>query len=1008
MLQKQVFSVAISEGLDTKSDSKLAPTGRSLSLENARFYKTGRLSKRFGFEPLTDTASDGLISDKAIRALASDDQEVNILTNEGIYSLKPSVDSWEKTSEISEVAKVNTKFQSKSALNHFNPDCDYNEEFNMVVTVHREVDQAEVLVLNPCFITVVLEDCETGIKTIKKLDGSLVTGYFSRQKVMLVNYNNEPRIIVFAQYATAQVKMWVLDKDLAILSNTTLETFISPVYFRYKIDVCRDANNIYMAIMYNTTIKVRKLSLDGAIVSTVTHTVTDGLNHNPSSDQGYGMSMCLSGDTVHIAWCTVANDLGIIGLAKSSLAVTVTQSYAAYAGISLSDVAICYDGASIILAVTHIDRVSSDTPKPSFVSCFIATWTTSYTIFYDATGTYRVSLLSRPFIFNTAPYVLVKCSEGDQTTGLVLNLSNRKFVTSFSPFALSISRSVVNGLTPEFYNTSNIGISGDKFYAGIEKSYAIDTNEVNSAAFIASIATALVTVNFEESPSTGSKVKLGETIYYTNGPTVSIDGRAPYESGFTLAPRISRAFSNVSGATNPDVAGKTFKYMAIYRFYNGKGEVERSIPSQPVSITTSATTTYVEIDVKNLPASFKYISGSQAPVVVLYRTVNNGTVFYEVSSKEMNPDADKSFLYDAASDTEIQNNAFIYTNGGVLESDSTPNAKFSTAGGNRMFLGGLEDDDEIAYTVKQLYGEAVSFSDFFRIRISSATSADRTKMAALGYLDGKLIIFRQKSVYFIAGDGPNLLGKDDTFTEPEIISSDTGCEDPRSVINIPSGLLFKSKKGIYLLDRSFQVSYVGAPVEDYNNERIVSAIVSDKFNEVRFYTDAGNTLTYNYYDNKWSVTKEQSIIDADIWNGSAIQVLSGKVVRELEGSFTDDSAFYSLKHTTTWLKMNLIQGALRIWRVLLIGDYKSPHTLVLRAYYDYNDTIYDEYEYVPDPASPLIQWRVHLKRQVCQAIKLEIFDKDQSGTGESYSLSNIQAEVGVKNGSAKLGASKTN
>lgn len=1011
MLQKQVFSVPIADGLDTKSDNKLAPSGRSLSLENARFFKTGRLSKRFGFEPLTITASDGEITDKAIRAIVSDNQEVNLLTEEGVYSLKPSLNLWDKTSEMSEVVKVKTKFQAKSAFNHFNPDCDFNEDFNMVATVHRGADESDVLVIPPTYITVVLEDLDTGMKKIKNLNGDQSNSYQSRQKISLINYNGLPRILVFAQFGTFQVRMWVLDENLnEVTAPATLETLSTPpLYSRYKIDVCRDESHVFLVVMYNNTLKIRKIDLDGTILSTVTHTVTDALGYNTGSDQAFGMSICQSENDVHVAWCSVSNDIAMIGLSKASLSVSITESYAFHAGFSVRDIGICYDGSSIVIAATHLGPFSFGVPGDMYVQNSIATWTTSYTIFQDPFDTKRISLLSRPFIFNGTPYVLVKCSEVDQTTGFVLNLSNRKFVTSFSPFALSISRSQANAstFTPEFYSTSNVGLHGSKFYSAIEKSYSSNTNEVNSSGFVASIATALITVDFGESVSMGTKVKLGETSYYTNGPTIALDGRSPYESGFNLAPKISRVESHV-GSANPEISSKKFRYIAIYRFYNGKGELERSIASQPVEVTTNASTDYIEIDIKNLQGSYKYIEGSHAPVVVMYRTVNNGGIFYEVSSKEMNPNSDKSFMFDAASDDEIKNNALIYTNGGVIESDSTPNAEFSTAGGNRMFLGGLEDDDEIAYSIKQLFGEAVSFSDFFKIRISSATSADRTKMSALGYLDGKLIIFRQKSIYYIAGDGPNLLGKDDTFTEPEIISSDTGCEDPRSVINIPSGLLFKSKKGIYLLDRSFQVSYIGAPVEDHNSERIVSTVVSDKFNEVRFFTDAGNTLSYNYFDNKWSVAKNQTIIDADIWNGSVIQVQSGKVVKEVEGVFKDDSAFYSLKHTTTWLKMNLIQGALRIWRVLLIGDYKSAHTLVVRAYYDYDDTIYDEYEYVHDPSKPLFQWRIHLKRQVCQAIKLEIFDKDQAGSGESYSLSNLQFEVGVKNGSAKLGQSKTN
>lgn len=64
---------------------------------------------------------------------------------------------------------------------------------------------------------------------------------------------------------------------------------------------------------------------------------------------------------------------------------------------------------------------------------------------------------------------------------------------------------------------------------------------------------------------------------------------------------------------------------------------------------------------------------------------------------------------------------------------------------------------------------------------------------------------------------------------------------------MPLGIMYKSNKGIYLLNRSLQVDYIGSPVEDYNSQNITSAdLIQDK-NRRRFLTSSGVTLVYDYY-----------------------------------------------------------------------------------------------------------------------------------------------------------------
>ena len=64
----------------------------------------------------------------------------------------------------------------------------------------------------------------------------------------------------------------------------------------------------------------------------------------------------------------------------------------------------------------------------------------------------------------------------------------------------------------------------------------------------------------------------------------------------------------------------------------------------------------------------------------------------------------------------------------------------------------------------------------------------------------------------------------------------------------PQGLFFKSNKGIYILERSLVLKYIGFPVDDFNNLNITKADIFAKDNEVRFLTSDGVCLVYNYLE----------------------------------------------------------------------------------------------------------------------------------------------------------------
>ena len=1011
MLQKQVITIPISEGLDLKTDQKQVMAGKSLQLQNVRFYKTGKIQKRFGLEPLITNTSSGTLA--SCFAIVSDDQAMNVISPEGVYSLSPGADQWYKMSDMKDIVKVKSDFLSKSAYNQFNPDMDYNESLGLIATVYREYQEFGNLSFNPAeYVTIVLEDIVTGVKKIRRIPTENTTAGPRRaqQKIMITVSNGEPCIQVFFDQILNQLRQVVLDKNLDdIVPQYTIEVILS----LYKMDVCRDSSNVYLASMIGATLKIRKYSLAGALISTYTNVLSYGLGSSLSGSTALGFSICQTSTDIHVFFIhnivPVPNQSYIngIGMNKNTMTTSIAETLSSGSWSRLRDIAIIANGSTIVMATTQTGAFSVDSAA---VQKFTATFGASYTYIEPSIlgGVTRTVVISRPFVLDGENFVVVKCPEITQPTGLVYNMDKEKFSAIFSPFGLSKSR-VVQVTTTSFYTgTCNSVIALGNAYTMVEKLYGVDTNTTSSYDFNANVAISKLSLNFNNELSSGVKQKLGETNYYTNGATFSLDGRGAYESGFYLRPKIDGVTANTSGGPNPDVASKTFNYIAVYNYYNGQGEIERSVPSPAVQIVTGVNTTYLVISIKVFKGSYKdnYINNElqYGTEIVVYRTTNGGTVFYRLSSVSNDISPLNQTIFDASPDSDIINNEILYTSGGVLESDSTPNAKFSTAGGNRLFLGGLEEEDEIAYSNKQIFGEAVSFSDFYRIRISSGASADKSPMSALGYLDGKLIIFRQNSIYFIQGDGPNDTGAGATFTDPEIVSSDVGCVDPRSVLNGPNGLLFKSRKGIYLLDRGLQTSYIGAAVEDFNLEGICSALVSDKFNEARFYTEGGNCLVYNFLFNSWSTFQVQTSVNADIWANNPVSLIGGLPVKEVEESFIDDVNPYSVFVITPWLKLSGLQDFGRIYSLNILGEFKSDHTLRVTAYYDYATNYSEVYNVLPLISDSQYQYRIHLKKQKCESIQFVI--EDVNPVGESMTLSALTLEVGIKSGSMKLPATR--
>ena len=146
---------------------------------------------------------------------------------------------------------------------------------------------------------------------------------------------------------------------------------------------------------------------------------------------------------------------------------------------------------------------------------------------------------------------------------------------------------------------------------------------------------------------------------------------------------------------------------------------------------------------------------------------------------------------------------------------------------------------------------------------------------------------------------------------------------------------------------------------------------------------------------------------------------------EAADTFTADGSFIQMKVRSAWLSFGGLQGYQRVYRILILGQYKSPHTLYVDVAYDFNPTIVQTLTITPTTAttygsvSPYgsesvyggvfapYQWRVNPTRQKCQSIQLTIRDAEGTDPGASCTLSGMTAVVGVIPGPNRMPATQS-
>lgn len=520
-----------------------------------------------------------------------------------------------------------------------------------------------------------------------------------------------------------------------------------------------------------------------------------------------------------------------------------------------------------------------------------------------------------------------------------------------------------------------------------------DISEVTSATTVFS-PVGVIDCQYDFSYSNPDQQVLGNNSHIGSGELIMYDGGSVVEQNFHIYPEGSTASNGSSG----DLSAGSYGYIFTYEWQDNQGQLHRSSPSPVTQVTASANTKNTLV----IPTLRVTNKGGSAVNICIYRTIANGSVYFLVASTFgtvlNDPQADTVTYTDSAADSAIIENLQIYTTGEV-DDYALPATKALTNFKNRIMAVPFEGGYEVDYSKQVVPGFPVEFSPEFVLNVGTVAGT----LTTIAGMDDKTIFFKSglfvgPSIVYMVGTGPAASGANNDFTDPLPVAVDCGCIDRSSIVLTPNGLIFKSDKGIYLLDRSLNASYIGSPVEAYNQYDVVSSQLIPNTTQVRFLLSNGILIMYDYFYSLWATFTNPAGVSDCIFQGQHTYVSSsGEIYQETPGIYVDGTSVPVLMNfTTSWIKLAGLQGYQRSFFAYFLAEYLSPHQWSISTYTNFSSNPDQNDVITPISTSFLENWRLFFKNQRCQSFQIQLQEIYTGTPGPAFTMSGMNLIVGAK------------
>jgi len=442
-------------------------------------------------------------------------------------------------------------------------------------------------------------------------------------------------------------------------------------------------------------------------------------------------------------------------------------------------------------------------------------------------------------------------------------------------------------------------------------------------------------------------VEMQDSLFIGGSSMWQYDGASVYEAGFWFYPEIAVSSSGLtqSGATlDYDVDNQPFTinrtdggagsltllYYVVYEQtdVNGKRLQSTAVPLTCTNFTDPGTDN-VTITVPQIPATRRGDVRAS-----LYRTHNDSTaIAYRISSY---PGSDvtsgSASIVDSTAEADLKSGEVLYLSSGELGNVAAEGCLSILSYDDRIFYVPSQEPLRVYFSKRPgSEYDQVGFNEGLYVQVPP----DGGDITGLATLDNKLVVFKRDRVFMVSGTGPNNLGVG-AYSQPRLVSTDTGCKNRRSIVRVPQGVMFQSDKGIYWLNRGEAVNYIGAPVETYNSLSVEDATILPDDTLVIFLVNGARTLAFDYDDGFWTTFTSHAGLAATVIDDTYYYLRGdGIYVYKGDSGYQDAGQSYSLEIETPWIRPSGLQTRWHIRRASLLGNYSSDHNIDVDISFNY-------------------------------------------------------------------------
>jgi hypothetical protein len=991
-VNKQRLTVPLAGGIATGTDGKLLPIGKSDELQNVRPGRIGEVIQRNGTRFLgTGLIGPGgsLPASWALGTLRGDLVSFSGVGDHPAACYSPQANAW-STDVVGGFGAVRTKRRGPIAAvrqqisgNGLFPDAVYSGGYYWVIyqTTRNGVST----------IVKVVIDAATGEEAAESTFNSALCVSWGVRVV------NGSAVFVYATAATIFIDTWPV---ASVSSGPTNRVTIAKA-------VVNAGRQFDMLVKDGTTISAAYF--DGAIVQCFDYAPTagaatfwtpkDSAAANVPNDfaiawgQDFGASGKISLATHDpVAGLRVLWDIPTAGATRQAISTYVMDAVAVPGTLALFTMTNAAAGQFTVLYDENAVGFNALMKAATRESGVIAK-----TVYYRS-----LALGSKPFVGSDGKYYVgAEYISTTQPTRFVVRVPET--ITGFANLTAVVAKTQVNNgyvggtLTGPLCPVTSPATG--EFVYGNTVQLRIPGNP--TAYLPQGVGVDLIHVKFKPvgDVTTGPPREAIDSLFTPGGTVGQFDGRTYCDAGFGYYPEQPGITPGGGGALT---AAATYYYQVVYAWVDANGRTWYSAPGRVTSVAMGANTK----NTLSIP-TYRIADRDDIQVQVYRGGANDNVTLALVGSVVNDPTVDVVAFVDTLSDAAAAAGQALYTNGAVgnrpLAADGIPGSPVVSIAVGRAWIISNDNPYEVWPSNKFIPGQGWRFSEQNKLIFNDNLGP---VIGIAAQPSGVVVVIKENAYYLVSGDGPNQAGNGGSFSVSAPIVG-AGTLNPRSIIETPSGIEFKSSgnpRNWYRISTANSTSYIGMPIERYSNLLTIGGVLVPATGETRYYTATTGSgqvkcLVHDIISDTWmddtsggNYGLATAVCAYAI--GAAVAVNGGATIAvDDPATGADAGAAYTVSTATPWIKGSDLDGYALFVRARGVGEATlgAPIvTVTLQADFDATTNLASQ------TASPGTAWDWEIKYPA----KLSSFRFVISYVASinTVNMTAIVVEYGVKSG----------